>query len=830
LLSSIATVIRAYTLNSKRILSATRQPIMENLRLEPQSLYTHCDVDALGIDTSNDLPDLDEVIGQNRALEAIRFGVGIRRKGFNLYVLGSASSGKHAVVQQLLQSQADTEPTPVDYCYVYQFADPYRPRAIALPAGKARQFSADMNQLVEELVSVIPEALESEEYQARREEFEEVFREQQGKAFDELQRQAEEQNIRLLRTPAGFAFGPMHNGEVIDPEEFQRLSSEERTQIEEHVEKLQERLDKLVREVPRWRREMLQQIKALNRDVVMSIVGQQMAELQRNYEGLPEVLTYLNAVQTDVVEHADEFGRREEHGGILAGLMMGEQEQSAPFLNRYQVNVLVDNSEGNGAPVVYLDNPTFANLVGRVEHQAQLGALVTDFTMIKPGALHEANGGYLILDARNLLMQPYAYEGLKRSLRSQEINIESLGQLFSMISTVSLEPENIPLNLKVVLVGERFIYYLLSERDAEFNELFKVAADFDEVMDRSAADVSNYAAYVATFMRRDELKPLDAGGVARVIEHASRMTADAAKLTTQFGKIADLLREADYRASAANCPAIGADHVQGAIDAREARHSRIRERLLETTLRGTLLIDTEGEAVGQVNGLSVMMLGEQAFGHPSRITARARLGRGEVVDIAREVELGGPLHSKGVLILQGFLAGRYCPERHLSLQASLVFEQTYGYVEGDSASAAELFALLSALANAPLRQSFAVTGSINQHGQIQPIGGVNEKIEGFFDLCKGRGLTGEQGVIIPQANVKHLMLRQDVVDAAARNEFHIYAITTADEGIALMSGVDAGERNAAGEYPDGSINQRVEARLLAMAEAAHRHERKHEEL
>jgi lon-related putative ATP-dependent protease len=793
---------------------------MDDLKLDPEALFKPCPPESLGFDTTAELPDLVEIIGQSRALEAIKFGMGIRAKGFNLYALGSSGSGRHSVVQRLMAGQAAAEPVPPDYCYVFNFDDPNKPRALALPAGMGRMLRQDMSQLLDELKSVVPEALESDEYRARVQEFEEVFREQQGHAFEELRANAEALDVRLLRTPAGFAFAPMRNGEVIDPEEYNRLPEAEQQAIEQRVAGLQEQLDALIQQMPRWRREMQQQIRSLNRDVVMSVVGQLMTDLRSKYGELADVVAYLEQVQSDIVEHADQFGRTEESMPMLAGMLMGEREQSVPYLNRYQVNVLIDNGDRSGAPVVVLDNPTFPNLVGTVEHQVQLGALVTDFTMICSGALHEANGGYLILDARKLLMQPYAYEGLKRMLRSREISIESLGQALSLMSTVTLEPERIPLDAKVVLVGERYIYYLLCEYDEEFNELFKVAADFDDQMGRSTDDTRQFASFLATFARSEGIKPLDAGAVGRLVEYASRMADDAEKLSTRFGRMADIVREAEYRAQLAGNGAITAGDVQAAIDAREYRHARVRERLLEATLRGTLLVSTEGAVAGQVNGLSVMQLGEHAFGHPTRITARVRPGRGQVVDIEREVKLGGPIHSKGVLILSGYLAGRYCQDKPLTLQASLVFEQSYGGVEGDSASAAELFALLSALADIPLQQSLAVTGSINQLGRIQPIGGVNEKIEGFFDLCVQRdgGLSGNKGVVIPAANVKHLCLKRDVVEAAERGEFHVYAIETADEGLAVLSGLEAGERDESGDFPPGTINRRIEERLVAMAE------------
>jgi predicted ATP-dependent protease len=805
---------------------------MDELELSPAALFKRCEPETLGFETTADLADLDEVVGQRRALEAISFGIGIRSQGFNLFALGPSGTGRHSVVNQLVDERAASEPVPPDYCYVFNFRDPNKPRALAMPAGRGRIFGSDMEQLVQDLKSLVPEALDSDEYRTLRQQIEDVFRERQGKAFEELATSAETQNVRLLRTPAGFAFAPMRDGEIIDPDAYSKLPEADQKAIEERVTQLQEQLEALLLQLSRWRREMQQEIRTLDRDVIMSVVGQLMAELQQKYQDIGAVREYLDLVQGDIVDHADQFGRSEEGlPPMLAGMLQGAAEQPAPFMHRYQVNVLIDNGDRTGAPVISLDNPSFPNLVGSLEHQVQLGALVTDFTMIRPGALHQANGGYLIIDARKLLMQPYAYEGLKRMLRSREICIESLGQALSLMSTVSLEPEHIGLDTKVVLVGDRYIYYLLCEYDEEFSELFKVAADFDDQMDRDADDTRQFAGYLATFARREGLKALDAAAVGRLVEHASRMTGDSEKLSVRFGRLADVVREANYRAGEAGNGAVSAADVQAAIDAQIYRHDRIRERLLESTLRGTLLISTSGATVGQINGLSVMQLGEHAFGHPTRITARVRLGRGQVVDIEREVELGGPLHSKGVLILGGYLAGRYCREKPLTLHASLVFEQSYGGVDGDSASAAELFALLSALAEVPIRQSLAVTGSINQLGRIQPIGGVNEKVEGFFDLCRQQdgGLSGEQGVLIPSANLKHLCLRHDVVEAVEKGEFHVYAMETADQGLSLLTGMEAGERTDAGEFPSGTLNRLVEDRLETLADAASKHARESSE-
>ena len=799
---------------------------MKQTKLEPAQLYTACDPAQFKFKSTAELPDQEEVIGQGRAVDAIRFGIGIEQEGFNLFALGPSRSGKQTVVTRFIERQAAEQPEPPDWCYVDNFSDAHKPVALSLPTGMGERFQQGMAQLVQELRTAVPEALESEEYRARLQEIEETLNEKQEQAFEKLHEEANAHGIAMLRTPTGFAFAPTKKGEIIKPDEYKNLSDDERKDIEVAVDALQVQLERLIQEIPKWRRQTQEEVKQLNRDVIMSAVGQLIDEMRKQYATLPDVLTYLDEVQQDVIDHADQFRQGEEGMQLLPGLMLPGAERQTSFLNRYSVNVVVDHGESTGAPVVYLDNPTYPNLVGRVEHQAQMGALVTDFTMIKAGALHQANGGYLLLDARKVLMQPYAWEGLKRVLQSHEIRIESLGQMLSLISTVSLEPEAIPLDVKVVLLGERYLYYLLCEYDPEFSELFKVAADFDDMVDRSDDNNQNYARFLGTLARQDKLRALDAGAVARIIDHSARMVEDAEKLSSRFGKIADCLREADYWAGQANRELITAEDVEQAIEAHDRRQSRIRERLREETQRGTLMISTEGEEVGQINGLSVMQLGDYAFGHPSRITARVRLGKGEVVDIEREIELGGPIHSKGVLILSGFLSGRYCPDQPLSLSASLVFEQTYGGVEGDSASSAELYALLSALSGIPLKQSFAVTGSVNQLGKIQAIGGVNEKIEGFFEVCRNHGLTGEQGVLIPGANVRHLMLRKDVVDAVDQGKFHIHAVDTIDEGIEILTGVPAGERDNKGDYPPESLNYSVEQKLAVMAEHAHEHEEK----
>jgi lon-related putative ATP-dependent protease len=787
--------------------------------LKSQALYRRCDPEQFQFKTSAELDDLQVSIGQARAVEAVEFGTGIHREGYNLFAAGPTGTGKFKMLSDFLRQKAAAEPVPSDWCYVNRFDDPQKPRALELPPGQAVGLRQAMERLVEELRSSIPAAFEAEDYRTRKQVIEEEVKEHHTKVFDDLQQQGQEKGIALVRTPGGLAFAPMQKNEVMDPEEFQKLPQPERERIEKDIKALQQQLQASLRQAPRWDREGREKLKALNREVATFAVEHQIEELRKKYTAIPPVVDFLNTVQQDVIENVEAFlSSPESPLAAMTGIPQPQQTKSQPVFRRYLVNVMVDHSKSEGAPVVYEDNPTYQNLVGQAEYMAQMGAIFTDFGLLRAGALHQANGGYLLLDAIRVLSQPYAWEGLKRALRSGQIRIESLGQALSLISTASLEPEPIPLSAKVVLVGERLLYYLLCQRDDEFDELFKVAVDFEEEMDRSPANQLLYAKLIGQLARHEKLLPFDRGAVARVIEHSARMAGDAEKLSLHNRTLSDLLREADYWTRKEGRVVVAAEDVQRAVNSQVYRASRLRDRYREEILRGTLLIDTMGAKVGQVNGLSVVQPGRFAFGHPSRITARVRLGRGEVVDIEREVELSGPIHSKGVLILSGFLGARYAPDRPLSLSASLVFEQSYSGVEGDSASSAELYALLSALAETPIKQSLAVTGSVNQRGEVQAIGGVNEKIEGFFDLCHARGLTGEQGVLIPASNVKHLMLRRDVVEAVEAGKFHVYPVETIDQGISLLTGLEAGERDGAGKFPEGSVNHRVEARLIALAE------------
>ena len=745
-------------------------------------------------------------------MEAVHFGSGIRHEGYNLFVLGPAGMGKRSLVRQLLEKKAGDEAKPADWCYINNFSQPHKPKVLKLPYGKGEVLRLHMEKLINYLRGAVPALFESDEYRTKAKAIHEEFNERQEQALRELRIDAEKQETTLLRTPDGFVFSPTRSNEVIPPEEYEKLPQAEKERIEAVIAGLQERLEKILSQLPQWRRDRSERIRQLNREIMLSTVEQMFNELRAIYADLPEVLSYFDVVQQDMVEHVDKFRTQEESVNI-SGLDIVTHQT----FHNYQVNVLVTNNKKSGAPIISEDNPTYSNLVGRVEHIAQFGALVTDFTLIKPGALHRANGGYLLLDVRKVLMQPFAWEGLKRALQSREIHIESLGQMYSLVSTASLEPEPIPLDIKIVLFGDRLFYYLLQEYDPEFNELFKVAADFEDHIERNAETHLLYARLIATLTRKDALLPYDRNAVARVIEHSVRVVGDGEKLTMHMHSIADLLREADYCARQDDHDVVTASDVQQAIDAQIHRQDRVRDRLYEAILRDTLMIDTQGTVVGQVNGLAVIELGNFIFSQPIRITATSRLGKGELINIEREVKLSGAIHSKGVLILSAFLAARYARNQPLALSASLVFEQSYGIVEGDSASLAELCTLLSNLANAPIKQSLAVTGSVNQLGQAQAIGAVNEKIEGFFDICVARGLTGDQGVLIPVANVKHLMLHQNVIAAAEADQFHIYAVENVDQAIALLTDLPAGEADASGEYPEESLNYRVAARLNELA-------------
>ncbi|HEX5420030.1 MAG TPA: AAA family ATPase, partial [Gammaproteobacteria bacterium] len=642
-------------------------------------------------------------------------------------------------------------------------------------------------------------------------EIDQELEERHRTAMEALQEEARKVDLSLVRTPHGFAIAPVREGNIVSDEDFEKLPDDEKRRTSEAIAALSEKLRRHIDTLPKWQLERMDRIKKLNREVSERAAGPPIEEIRAEYADMPGVLRYLDALREDVLANAQQFRAPAQAPEDAA------PDGAPPPWSRYEVNLIVEHRADAGAPVVYENDPSLPRLLGKVEHMARFGALVTDYSMIRSGALHRANGGYLILDAERLLAEPLAWNALKRALFAKEICIESAGQMLSLISTVSLEPEPIPLNAKVILIGERFIYYLLCELDADFGALFKVAADFENRIDRTEENTELYGRLVGTLAQREHLLPFTREAVARVIEHSARLIGDSEKLTTKLRDVTDLLQEASFYAAQSSAATVDRDQVEQAVDAQVRRVDRLRDEFQEEIERNDLLIDTSGTAVGQVNGLSVLSVGSFNFGQPTRITANVRMGDGQVIDIEREIELGGAIHSKGVLILSAYLGSRYAAETPLSVNASLVFEQSYGGVEGDSASVAETCSLLSALAGLPIKQSLAVTGSVNQHGRVQVIGGVNEKIEGFFDVCSKRGLTGEQGVLIPNDNVKHLMLRRDVIEAVRQGRFRVYAIATIDEAVTLLTGVLAGERNGRGRFPKGTVNQRVEDRLVELA-------------
>lgn len=787
--------------------------------LGPDALRRTCPPESLPFEATDDLPALDEVVAQDRAVQAITFGIGIRGEGFNLYVLGPAGSGKTSTIKRFLTREAARLPTPPDWCYVNNFADPQRPRALPLPAGRARGFQADCERLLTELRIGIPKAFETEAYEQQRRAILEELEQQTGSELQALERRAEALGFGLVRTASGFMIVPMLRGKPLKPEGFEALDEESKRLINQRGEEVQKDMTATHRRVRDMERRAKERLDALDREVTISAVDHLIEEIKERYADLKEVQGYLGAMREDVIANVDLFRRGQAAGAGSMEIMAMMQPPRDPF-DRYRVNVLVERDAGAGAPVVIEPNPTCQNLVGRIEHQAHMGALYTHFLMVKGGAFHRANGGFLVLEALEVLKQYLAWDQFKRTLKNRRIKIEEPGEQFRLFSTVSLEPEPIPLDVKVVLIGSPWLYYLLHAYDPEFRELFKVQVEFGEFVPRTSENILAFARLLATCCREEGLKPFDRSAVAKLVEHSSRLVEDQERMATTFSDLLDVAREASFWAEQNGRSRVTGKDIQQATQARVRRANRLEERLQELIAEGTLLVDTDGEVVGQVNGIAVIPLGDHQFGKPTRITARTFLGRGGIIDIEREARMGGRIHSKGVLILSGYLGGRYAQEVPLTLSASIAFEQLYEEVEGDSASSAELYAILSSLSGLPVKQGLAVTGSVNQRGEVQAIGGVNAKIEGFFDVCRMRGLTGTQGVLIPAANVRHLMLREDIVEAVAAGSFHVFPVRTIDEGIALLTGREAGVRAPDGSYPEGSVNALVQQRLRAMAEQA----------
>ncbi|MEN3975172.1 AAA family ATPase [Emcibacter sp. SYSU 3D8] len=798
--------------------TATDAPV--HLPLPASALCGQCDASTLGFETTAEITEANGVIGQQRAIEAIEFALGMDKPGYNLFAVGPRGTGKYRLVRGLVEQAAANRTGELDWAYVYNFDDERRPCALSLPAGRGEVLAEAMKKLVHDSRAALTSAFSGEDYRNAVQAIQDDVERRQNAALEELRAQAAAKNITLLNTPMGMGFAPLADGKVMEPENFNQLPEEDRKRIEEDIRDLQEGLRVAMQKMPAVLREVRERIETLNEETAEFATGGLVRAVQQSFSDLEAVATYLERVHADLKDSVDLFLKAQKPPEDDRGPSRGPEADS--FFRRYLVNLIVEHKDGAPAPVVYEDEPTYERLIGRIEQRVEMGTLVTDFSMIRAGALHRANGGYLLLDARKVLMQPMAWEALKRALRAGEVRIEPVFGAMGLPVTTMLEPEAIPLQVKIVLLGEGNIYYPLHAYDPDFPGLFKVMADFDERVVRDDATVQKMARLIAARARSESLRPFHRNAVARLIDDMSREEEDSERLSANVEHLTDLMREADYLAGKTGHDVVTAGDVNDAVDAGRRRVSRINERMQAEIMRQTMLIDTAGAVVGQINGLSVYTIGAAAFGKPSRITARVWLGRGDVLDIERTVALGGPLHSKGVLILSGYLGAQYSQDMPLSLSASLVFEQSYGGVDGDSASSAELYALLSALAEAPIFQHFAVTGSVNQRGQVQAIGGVNEKIEGYFDLCDRRGLSGKQGVLIPTANVKHLMLDRRVVEAVEARKFHIHAVSSIDQGIEILTGVAAGKADENGLFPPGSINARVAARLHGFAEARQR--------
>jgi predicted ATP-dependent protease len=778
----------------------------------PEQLYRPAAFGALEFASTADLAPLPGLIEQPRAREAIGFGTTIGQRGFNIFAIGAPGARIRQSVRAMLDDAAGKRAAPSDWVYVNNFDAPHCPIAIALPAGRAPALGRAIHNLIDDLKVALPAIFESEDYQKRRAAIEQSIQNKNEQAFTALNDKAQAHGIAILRTPVGFAMAPARDGKVVPPTEFNAWPEAAQKAVRDAILELEKDLEETLRALPRREKEQRDAVRTLDRDTAQFAIAQPFDDLAAAFADLPAVTQHIQATRNDILGNLPLFiqAATEAAEGALAGMRHG-----GPF-DRYDINVLVTQAD-HAAPVVEELHPTLGDLLGRVEYLQMQGALITNFRLIKPGTLHRANGGMILIDARALLSEPFSWPALKRALMRGEIVIEDISRFIGLTTTVSLEPDPIPLDVKVVLFGDRMLYYLLSALDPEFAQHFKVLADFDDDIDRSAATEVMMARLIATIAGQEGLMPLDHAAVARLVEHAARIAEDAGKLTLLGEKLRDLIAEASHWAVGNGRDVATRDDIEQAIAQQRRRAGRVQERSREMILRDIALIETSGSRIGQVNGLSVLSLGDHSFGQPSRITCRVRAGSGKIVDIEREVELGGPLHSKGVLILSGFLAGRYALDAPMSLYASLVFEQSYGGVEGDSASSAELYALLSALADAPLRQDLAVTGSVNQHGVVQAIGGVNQKIEGYFDICVARGLTGTQGVLIPAANAQHLMLRADVVAACAAGRFAVWPVRSIDEGIGLLTGMQAGARGPDGAYPTGSLNRAVEDRLRQFA-------------
>lgn len=793
------------------------------MKLTREDLRRYVDYSTISVGSTSDAERISEIIGQDRALKALQFGLEVDGQGYNVYVSGPPGIGKMTSVESYLERVASKKESPKDWCFVYNLSDPYQPRSVGLPSGKGSEFRDDMEHLREVVERDIPGVFEGEEYGRRREQALSDVQQQSQEISRRIQQAAQEKGFTLQSTVMGTAVVPVKDGRPLRDEDIQNLPQEERQDIENKRRELDEEIRELQKQYRRLDREAREKVKELDRQVVKNRVDGPFEDLREKYQDFQTVCEYLDEMQQDILDNVETLkqgaGEQQQQGQVNPQAKRQMEAMREQFFKKYDVNVVVDNAKCEGAPVVVELNPTYNNLVGRIEKEMQMGALNTDFTLIKPGALLQANGGYLVLQVEDVLRNVYSWDALKRALRSGELRIEEGQEQLGLMSIKTLRPQPIPLNLKVILVGKPLIYYLLQTYDDDFQELFRVKADYDVSMHWDEANTNNFIGFISRYCEGEGLCHFSNAGVAKLFEYAARRAEHKEKLSTEFGSISDVIRESSFWAENEGASQVEDYHVQRALEEKVYRSNLIKEKIQELIDEGTLLINTTGSRIGQVNGLSVLSLGDYSFGRPNRITATVAPGQTGVVDIEREAKLGGPVHSKGVLILTGFLANRFSRRQSLSVSARLVFEQSYQGVEGDSASSAELYSLLSALSGTPLTQGIAVTGSVNQYGEIQAVGGINEKVEGFFDVCSLGELDGSQGVMIPNSNVQNLMLREDVVEAVERGDFNVWSVSTVAEGIELLSGRSAGIYDPATEsYPSDTVFGDAQRTLAEFAE------------
>lgn len=790
---------------------------MSQLRELPYNmLRCECDPNSLNFNNTSELEPLDGIIGQERAVKAMEFGLKIKTRGYNLYMSGLTGTGKTGYAQSFIKNIAKNAYIPDDWCYVYNFDKPNQPMALNLPAGTGKSFQKDMDDFIEVLKLELAKVFDSDDYEKGKAEIEKEFEDKKSELLERLNEDAQKQGFKVKTTSAGIYFVPVVEGKAISEQEYSELDEEIKHQISEKSNMVQLETIEIIRKIKNIEKDYDEKVAEWENKIALFAVGMQINDLKEKYSEYTKITNYLEKVQEDILENLSDFVEEEapaEQQIIIPWNKKGDQSPA----DKYKVNLLVDNSKLQGAPVIVDFNPTYYNLIGKLEYENEFGSVTTDFTMIKGGLFHQANGGYLIVQAKDVINNTQSWEALKRTLRTRQINIENMKEQLGLVAVSALKPEPIPLNIKVILVGSEYLYQSLYQLDEDFRKLFKIKVDFDDAMERSPENIMKLAQFVGSFCNREQTLHFDRSGFAKIVEYSSRLVEDQSRITTRLNDIAEILCESCAWAEIEGSTHVKAEHVKKAIKEKVFRSDKYDKKLLENLSDGTIMVDTEGAVIGQINGLTILDMGDYIFGKPSRITATTYMGESGIVNIEREVEMSGTSHSKGVLILSGYLGQKYAQQMPLSLSASLCFEQLYNGVDGDSASSTELYAILSSLAEVPIKQCVAVTGSVNQRGEIQPIGGATYKIEGFFELCKLRGLNGEQGVIIPYQNIKNLVLDDEVVDAVKEGKFHIYPIKSIDEGIEILTGIKSGEKQEDGTYPEGTVNHKVYEKLKRFA-------------